>query len=60
MQRLPFRLQLPDESIDIALACADRAQEDHFGLPLLAHRGDRDRLFVDIQPDEKCASVCQG
>jgi hypothetical protein len=50
----------PKELVDVTLLGADRTQEHDFGLPLRGARRDGDRLLVDIQPDEQCASVCPG
>jgi hypothetical protein len=53
-------LQLPYQLVDIALAGAAHPQESDLRLPSLANLRYCDRLLMDIQSDEQCASVSPG
>lgn len=55
-----FGGELSDKLVEVALASADGAQEDHLGVPLC--RGIRygDGFFVDIQTGVPCARVTHG
>jgi hypothetical protein len=57
---LALGLQLANQLVEVALPRADRAQGDNFGLPLLGDIRYGARLFVDLQTDEQCASLCPG
>ena len=57
---LALALQLAHRGSDILLPGAERPQGDDFGATVLGDVRDRDGVFVDIQSDEKGASVCQG
>jgi hypothetical protein len=55
-----FRLQLPEEVIAITLAGINGAQGDARGVVVLGDRGDRQRIFLDIQTDGACARLVPG
>jgi hypothetical protein len=57
---LTFGLQLPDELVDVALARADGAQIDDFGVVCVSNGCDRDGFFVDIHSDIKGGRLGHG
>jgi len=59
-QDLAMQEQLPHQLVDVALAGTDGAERDDFGLPIVGHIRHRAALLMDIQPDEKGATLCQG
>ena len=52
-----FGLQLPDECIDVTLAGTDGAEGDDLSVVFFGDRGDRNRVFMDIQTDVECARL---
>jgi hypothetical protein len=60
-RRRPFRLELPDQLVDVALPCPDRPQGHHLGAPVLRRIGDRDRVLVDVETNvESFARLVHG
>jgi hypothetical protein len=55
-----FGLHLPDELIDVTLACTDVAEGDDLGVMFLGDIGDGNRVFMDIHPDVKRARLAHG
>jgi hypothetical protein len=46
--------------IDVALSSTHGAQEDDLGGMVFGHLGDRDGIFVPIQPNLECARLAHG
>src|SRR6266568_2741633 len=59
-QPLALGLQLPTQFVDSTLPGPNRAEGDTFGLPVLGHIRHCNRLLMDSQTDEKCATLCHG
>jgi hypothetical protein len=59
-KRLAFRLQLPEELVDITLARPDRAKGDDFGAICLGHISDCDGLLMHIHADVERVRVMHG
>jgi len=59
-KRLGLGLERADQGIDVVLPCADGAQEDHLGAPLVRGIGHGDGLLVHIQTDVKRVRVTHG
>jgi hypothetical protein len=59
-QVLAFRLQLPDELLDIALSTPNGAEEDDLGGVVLGDIGNCERVFVDIHSDVARARLVHG
>jgi hypothetical protein len=55
-----LRWHLADHRIDGTLAGAKAAEGGDRGARILGHRGDSDRVFVDLHADEACARLGQG
>jgi hypothetical protein len=59
-QRRRFRPESPNQFVEVRLACADRPNT-HGRISALPLRvGDGDRIFVDVQADEKRCRLCHG
>jgi len=52
--------QRPHQFVAVARARAEGPERYDLRLPLRRHLRARDRFFVNIQADEKCASLCYG
>ena len=50
-------MHLTDELINITLAGTNGSQVHDLGAVSLRHRGNSDRVFVDIYADEECAKL---
>jgi hypothetical protein len=57
---LAFGRHLPDEWIDVTLACTDGAEGDDFGVVFLGDVRHGNRRFMDIQSDGKRARLVHG
>jgi hypothetical protein len=55
-----FRLQATDEIINVTLSRPTSAEGDELGVVVLGHRGDRDRIFMDVQSDIEHARLWPG
>ena len=55
-----FRWPLADEWIDVTLTCANAAEGGDLGSMILGNRGNRHRVFVDVQADAECVRLGQG
>jgi hypothetical protein len=49
-----FRWHCADELIEVTLPCANAAEGGDRGTMILGHRGNRNRVFVDVHADEAC------
>ena len=59
-QRGRLRLQPPDQFVEVRLARADRAEKHRRVGALPLRMGDGDRIFMDVETDEKRSRLCHG
>jgi hypothetical protein len=59
-QMLGLGLHLADEVVNVTLAGADGPRVDDLGGMVFGNMGDRDGIFVHIQPNIECARLAHG
>lgn len=57
---LGFGLQSAGHPVGVVLTSADGTKECHRGRPVLQHMGYVDKVFMDIQTNEKCGIMLHG